>query len=250
MVRTSAVYERIKALIVEGRFAMGERLGEDRLSELVGASRTPIREALARLETEGFVVYSRNRGHRVVTYTAQDVYDIYACRALLESEAARLVAQAGLSDADAQELTALVDRMDECLRDRLERPAVRRRFLMLNHQFHGRLYGAVSNLHLQHMIGRMTDIPSVIRNYFNFSDSQLQESQAAHRGILRAILNRDPDRAAALMREHIWAARDRMLVSGEPADPPLSSRPNGRSRSRSRSSQDREAFHDKDHVEA
>jgi GntR family transcriptional regulator of vanillate catabolism len=205
-------YATLRALVLAGRFEMGERLGEDRLASELGTSRTPVRAALARLVADGYVTYSPHRGHRMKVYSADDVREIYACRAVLESEAVRLLAEQGASDAQLEALHDLVRRMDDCIgAETRGSAALRARYLTLNHAFHAALYAACPNAHLRSLVDQLTELPLVIRNFFNFSDEEFLESHLTHRRILSAIVNRESLRAASLMREHIWVARDRML---------------------------------------
>jgi GntR family transcriptional regulator of vanillate catabolism len=205
-------YATLRGLILAGRFEMGERLGEDRLASELGTSRTPVRVALSRLVADGYVTYSPHRGHRMKVYSAEDVREIYACRAILESEAVRLLAERGAPDDVIATLRELMRQMEVCVRADAQAPAgLRARYLPLNHAFHAALYGACPNAHLRTLIGQLTDLPLVIRNYFRFSGDEFLESHVAHGRILSAIANRESLRAASLMREHIWVARDRML---------------------------------------
>ena len=84
-------YGRIRQMILSGDLAMGARIIETRIAEQLGQSRTPIREALRLLASDGLVVFEPNRGYQVICYTRADVREIYSCRVLLESEAVRLV---------------------------------------------------------------------------------------------------------------------------------------------------------------
>ncbi|MFM1987343.1 MAG: Carbon starvation induced regulator [Pseudomonadota bacterium] len=205
-------YATLRAMVLSGRFEMGERLGEESLAAELGASRTPVRAALARLVADGVVTYSPNRGHRMKVYTVDDVREIYGCRAILESEAVRLVAERGIDDASLAALQRVLERMETCLRAEGASEAERRaRYLTLNHEFHATLYAACPNGHLRALIDGLTDLPPVIRNYFNFSGDEFIESHVAHERIVSAIAAREPLRAQSLMREHIWVARDRML---------------------------------------
>ena len=92
----------------------------------------------------------------------------------------------------------------------------------MNNQFHQQLYAGCGNEMLLTMIRKVTDIPVGIRHYFRFSDDLLAGSHVAHRKIFQATVNRQPERASALMREHIWTAKDRMIDPSEietPTDP-------------------------------
>ena len=215
-------YGRIRQMILSGDLPMGARIIETRIAEQLGQSRTPIREALRLLASDGLVVFEPNRGYRVVCYTRADVREIYSCRVLLESEAVRLVAERGLSPDRAALLESLLAEADAAFAANLEPEILRQRFLAVNNQFHQQLYAGCGNEMLLTMIRKVTDIPVGIRHYFRFSDDLLAGSHVAHRKIFQATVNRQPERASALMREHIWTAKDRMIDPSEietPTDP-------------------------------
>lgn len=208
------VYDQLRRQIVSGAIAMGERLRETHLAMRLNVSRTPIREALQQLLAEG-MVEADAQGFRATVYSPARVAEIYGCRAILESESARLVALAGLSSEAQLQLEQAVGICDRLLadaraHDRVSDAEVRRAFLEQNNIFHAVLHDACPNRMLRELIHQVGEIPASIRNYFRFSDDQLFESHSAHRRILRAVIARDGERAAAQMREHIWAARDRM----------------------------------------
>lgn len=213
----SDTVEHLRRWVLDGTLGMGERLNVVRLAKLLHSSRTPVREALSRLTAEGFATFVPNRGHFVVVYTAERVAEIYGCRAVLESEAARLAARAGLPDRDRAEMERILDQIDALIE-----PAgdlgPRIELVTLNNQFHELIYARCGNGELQRLIRKVNMIPQAIRNYFRFSERQLQDSNRAHRLILRALIERDGERAGAAMREHIWAARDRMLPVDQAAD--------------------------------
>ncbi len=204
-------YERVRQMILSGQLAMGSRIVETRIAAELGQSRTPIREALRRLSADGLVVFRPNRGYEVRCYSPADVAEIYSCRVLLESEAVRLVAHRGLDPDRADCLEELLQEADEAFGANLPPETLRQRFLSLNNQFHQVLYAGSGNETLLNLIRRVTEIPVGIRHYFRFSDDLLASSHAAHRKIFEATLSRQPERAGALMREHIWTARDRMI---------------------------------------
>lgn len=205
-------YATLRAMVLAGRFEMGERLGEESLATELGISRTPVRAALSRLVADGFLTYSPNRGHRMMVYTADDVREIYGCRAVLESEAIRLVAERGIDEDTLAVLNRVMADMNDCIQAPGTAPSkLRERYLPLNHAFHATLYAACPNTHLHALIEKLTELPPVIRNYFNFNGEEFIESHVAHERIVSSIVAREPLRAASLMREHIWIARDRML---------------------------------------
>lgn len=212
--QSSKAYGRIKAMICDGTIAMGERLREVHLAQSLRVSRTPIREALQQLAAAG-LVEADVHGFRATVYSPARVAEIYGCRALLESESARLVALHGISADSLQRMEHAVAACEVLLAEartagRVSDIAVRRDFLEHNNTFHAALHESCPNAMLRELIAQVGDIPASIRNYFRFSDDQLFESHNVHKQILRAIAARDGERAAAQMREHIWAARDRM----------------------------------------
>lgn len=218
---------RLREWVLDGTLPMGARLNVVQLAQSLNASRTPVREALSRLTAEGFATFVPNRGHFVVIYTAQRVAEIYGCRAVLESEAARLAARVGIGQVERAEMETILDAIDTVLATDCEE-AARLELVALNNRFHELVYAQCGNRELLRLINQVTTIPRSIRNYFRFSREQLQDSNRAHRVVLRALVDGDGDRAAAAMREHIWAARDRMLPHDDanrilqlrPAPPP------------------------------
>ncbi|WP_108659223.1 GntR family transcriptional regulator [Acuticoccus kandeliae] len=210
----SEAHETLRAWVLTGVLPMGARLNVVQLARALNSSRTPVREALSRLTAEGFATFVPNRGHFVAVYTAARVAEIYSCRAILESEATRLAARAPLEAETAARLAEILDTIDGLIAGGCDEEA-REALAHLNHEFHEAIYARCGNQELQRLIAQVTTIPSAIRHYFRFSPEQLSDSNRAHRTILRAILDGDGDRAAAAMREHIWAARDRMLPPDE-----------------------------------
>lgn len=211
---TDALF-RLREWVLDGTLQMGERLNVVKLAEILQSSRTPVREALSRLTSEGFATFVPNRGHFVVVYTAERVAEIYGCRAVLESEAARLAARAGLPASDRIEMERIIDEIDAKLVNAAADEGRLLKLVALNNRFHEMIYARCDNAELRRLIHQTTTIPRSIRNYFRFSERELQESNRVHRLILRAVADGEGDRAAAAMREHIWAARDRMLPRDE-----------------------------------
>ncbi|HEX7127437.1 MAG TPA: FCD domain-containing protein, partial [Thermodesulfobacteriota bacterium] len=153
--------------------------------------------------------------HRARRYTEADVRDLYACRAILEAEAMREVAARGLSAEQAAALERIVLGMEAILEKSAASghygPEMRDTFRRMNNEFHGFLYSLVQNRTLKKLIDQITDLPFAVRTFANFTPDQIRESHVAHKRILAALIARDAVRADALMREHIWAARDRVL---------------------------------------
>lgn len=204
-------YEAIRRAIVEGRYRPGQRLVEQRLGEEFTLSRTPVREALRRLETEGLVNTERNRGASVRALTAADIVDLYELRARLESLAAEQAAErASLAQ------HAAIDEAAAAFEDAVQRSpsglqAVRR-MSQANQRFHGAIVGAASHPRLERILARTVDVPLVFRAFRQFHRAEAERSATFHRLIRDAVVERQPDRAGRLMTEHILQGRDVLLA--------------------------------------
>ncbi|MCP4433770.1 MAG: GntR family transcriptional regulator [Gammaproteobacteria bacterium] len=218
-------YRQLKQMMVEGQFEMGIKLTESTLAKQLDLSRTPIRQALARLESEGFVEYEDRRGHRTRVFTDLDVQQIYAVRALVESEAAQLSCEKGFSVEQLEELGSLIERMGLTLAPDagLPQTEVRARFMKLNHRFHWIIYSNCPNTYLISLMRQFVELPLVIRNFFHFSYDRLQRSQQDHQLILAAIKKNASDEVRKLFSSHILASQSQMIpnkkVAGMPGSP-------------------------------
>ncbi len=205
-------YERLKQMILDGDLPMGARMLETKLAPLLAMSRTPIREALQQLLSEGMLEEDE---HGIVTkkYTHDQILEVYDCRALLESEAVKIIAESGIAANVRLRLQETID-VCESILDAFEQTndqaQLRRAFLKQNNVYHNTLYECCPNQTLLDLLRRTERLPEPIRNYASFSKEQLLASHLGHKQIVHAIDMNDKERAAALMREHIWSARDRM----------------------------------------
>lgn len=196
------VYERIVQLIRDDHFIPGRPLRESAIAAELNVSRTPVREALRRLATEGTVEITPNRGATLVDYTESDVADIWALRALLEPYAARLAAERG----DAEHLVSfesLYEAMERCVRagdlDGLTD---------LNNEFHGEIVEASGSRVLRDALALVRKKPLVRRTFGHYSPAQLQRSQQHHRDLIDAIRAQNGGWAESTMRAHIEAGQE------------------------------------------
>ncbi|MFK0150785.1 GntR family transcriptional regulator [Streptomyces sp. NPDC090493] len=205
---SDSVYESIKAMVMDHEIAPGARVGIDALSRTLGVSPTPVREALARLESDGLVVKRALSGYRATELlTRQGLAELYEMRLLLEPRAAALAA----ANATEEQLDGL-ERIVEEMQDQPSpdgRYASYRDFAALDQRFHEAigqaahrplLADAVQRLHAHLHVFRLGDVvgaggPTV----------------AEHDRIVRAVLRRNPDRAAEAMTEHLTRSMERQL---------------------------------------
>lgn len=198
-------YDSARAAIASGRYPSGTPLREEELAEAAGVSRTPVREALRRLAAEGLVDLASRRGARVAAWSPDDVEEIFALRADLEGNAARLAAKRA-SAAECASLRRLCDDMERALDDRPQDWLVR--VNQANAGFHRGVLDASANARLASMVGSVTERTLVERTFHLYDNAELYRSVRHHRELTDAIAARDPDWAEAAMKVHIYAGRD------------------------------------------
>lgn len=223
-------YERIRQAIVEGRLAPGTRLVEQRLATEFGLSRTPVREALRRLEASGLVRTEMNRGAMVRPITREDIEDLYELRAHLEKLAAARAATRATAE-ERQAIHAAAQRFDESVSaGSAHRIDSMREVSHANQVFHSLIVEASHHTPLAEMLERAVDVPLVFSAFQQFDASELERSGLFHRMIADAIEAGEAERASGLMAEHIFQGRDRLLRGLEPvqdAGPSRRSRDDG-----------------------
>lgn len=200
-------YDRIKQGIIAGSFEPGVVLTESALSEWCGVSRTPVREALGRLEQDGLV--TRNgRGVTVTVRTPEEILDIYETRIALEATAARMAAarHGVLDPARLQHVAAATERVDR---------SDPRAMAEANRAFHRAVWEATHNRSLIDLLERLN------LHLLRYPETTLtapgrwEKAQTEHRTLLAAILDRDATRACEAAEVHFRAARDVRLEMWE-----------------------------------
>lgn len=205
--RADYVKERIREAIQTGRYQPGDRIRESEVAEWLEVSRTPVREALRRLESDGLVGFESWRGVVVADLDRQQVSELYAMREVLEGAAARLAARQ-IDDAEIDLLEAFLARADACAKDADAQAKI-------NRQFHETIYAAAHNRYLTQTLAQLRNALALLRGTTFAVPGRAQTAAAEHRQILEAIRNRDPEAAEAAARSHIAAsqrARLQLLV--------------------------------------
>jgi DNA-binding GntR family transcriptional regulator len=204
-------YEQIYRRIIEGVYRPGERLIEQRIAEELAVSRTPVREALVRLEGAGLVVNARHKGAMVRSLTREDIVDLYELRAVLESLAAKRAASRADEDAMTRMAEAIVS-FDEAITQAWPMTIDQLRALnTANRQFHETVLTAARHPLLGQLLSVTVDAPLVFQAFRRFDQSESERSNLFHRLIRNAIAAGDGERAARLMTEHIDEGRDVLL---------------------------------------
>lgn len=198
-----AAYGVIRAGILSGEFARGQRLREEELAERVGVSRTPVREALRRLDAEGLIDFTPNRGARVTAWSGRELEDLYEARALLEGYGARLAA-ARITTEELDELALIAEKM-AALAEIDPKPADE--LTTLNGRFHRTIVQASRNSQLDSLVRGLMDVPLIYRTFQRYSPERMRAAQFHHNELVNALRARDGEWAESVMRAHILAAR-------------------------------------------
>jgi DNA-binding GntR family transcriptional regulator len=199
---TDVAYEQLKAAIVELRIPPGERLREAAIAQGLNVSKTPVREALARLEQDGLVELSSFKSAVVTQYTAHDLGEIYELREIIEVATARAAAES-MSDTGLAELGRIAR---ECVRLSDGPELVR-----LISEFDTVLFREVSNQRIRAILDNLAGHLTRIGLLAGEIPGRNAASAREHAQIYAAIERRDPEAAERFMREHIRSVRDNQL---------------------------------------
>jgi DNA-binding GntR family transcriptional regulator len=187
------VYDVLKEMIADQRFTPGSCINVERLTQELGVSRTPIWEAIRRLEQEGIVIHTPHKGVRVRELTRKMALELYEVRENMESLAARLAAERATSE--------LLAEMEECLseQEKIVEGEDAVAYSSADHRFHLLIYDASGNALLKDMLTglRYKALPLAFKLSPHFS-----EFIGYHRQILDAFRSRDGQAAEVAIRQH------------------------------------------------
>lgn len=195
-----AIYATLREAILRGILPAGERLGEIQLAGLFERSRTPVREAILRLESEHLAERSARRGFVVAGITREEVLEVYAVREMLDGLAARLAAQ-GILSPELGHLTWLNARMRKAAEQQDYQL-----MLDLNIEFHEKIGSASRNTRL---LNFMRQIHDWVRRFPSTTFShpgRTMEAVDEHDEIIEALSKRDSEAAERLARRHMARA--------------------------------------------
>ena len=189
------VAEKLRARILNHSLGAGSWIDEQALAAEFGISRTPLREALKVLAAEGLVTMKLRRGAYVTEVSERDLADVFHLLALLESDAAAIVAQ--------QATVAQIAQL-ELLHQQLQSAADDRdRFFAANEAFHMKLLELADNRWRVQMVVDLRKVMKLNRHHSLFKQGRLEASLDEHRALMAALKASDPQAAGRLMREHM-----------------------------------------------
>lgn len=203
---SETAYRRIRKAIELGQLQPRARLREDDLAQWLEMSRTPVREAVRRMEAEGFFT-RESRSLVVASLDQQSVVELYAMREVLEGTAAAFAAQ----QASPVEVATLRELCDIEARILGQHDDIVRH----NERFHLAVYGAAHNKYLLKSLAALRDTRMLLGPTTLSSDARIRSAYEEHLAIVGAIERRDAATAEAVAREHIKsAARERLRTIG------------------------------------
>lgn len=203
LTHAATVYEYVQRAIMDGTLAPGEVLREASVAEWCGVSRTPVREALQRLEQDGLVRRTAT-GMVVRQRTIEETLDMYDARLLLEAAAAKFAAERR-TDVDLWQLKAALQAGEKAL------PDAASELVAANTQFHEAVWRASHSQSLLELLERLV-------NRWRYPETTLttpgrwEQAMVEHRALFEAIASRDAEKAYALAEAHLKAARELRLA--------------------------------------
>lgn len=194
---TMQAYLTLKQRIIDLQLRPGEILLVQPLAKELGISRTPVREAMVRLEQEGFVEEAEGKKFRVSEITLKSVLEIHEIRELLELHAAKKAAL-NRTVAQLEPILQLAERMKQALKDGNQAS-----FFEADMEFHARILHICDNQTLENLMFQLNEKIQRIRYLTTYVPLRLEETIGEHDAILDAILNRDGEAAQRAMKAHL-----------------------------------------------
>lgn len=200
------IYEGLRTAIISGVIPTGERINEKYYAECLNVSRTPVREALRRIQDEDIVEYIPNYGIVVRQFTMEDVHEIYQIRTSLDILAAEN-AMKMMTEDDFITMEDLLDRTDEAQR-------VNNVDLVINlsREFNSLLYTFSRMPRLESIQNRLRDYLSRFRDISLTADSRRERALAEHRLICRCLKNKETEQLRMVISEHLALSEDFILI--------------------------------------
>lgn len=196
------VYKNLKGNILNGELSPNTRLIEEKLADEMGTSRTPVREAIQKLEKEGLIKKLPRGGFIVSEITDEDIDEVFGIRGILEGYAGYLATlKAGVEDIEA--LEEIVRKEEECMKDHNMDEIVR-----LNTEFHDRLYRTAKSERLYNIINDLRDFiyrfRKIIFRFTGMAEISIQD----HKDMIRLMKSKKASRVESLIRRHITRGKN------------------------------------------
>jgi DNA-binding GntR family transcriptional regulator len=195
----------LRQAILDGYFEPGERLVQEAIAEDLGVSRTPLREAITALESEGLLQSKPHRGVFVAKVSKKDIREVFALRALLEAEVARQAAST-IPDAVLNDLETRLKAAQQAYEDGDHVAQFE-----ADRYFHETLREFIENSLLREVLDGVNNRISIVRRFAQTKPgSHVDKFAEEHLAILEALQQRDSERAARLMQSHLKNSGQRL----------------------------------------
>ncbi|KAA0971979.1 GntR family transcriptional regulator [Aureimonas fodinaquatilis] len=190
------VYEQLKDLAIRFKLLPGDRVNEVELARQLGVSRTPLREALNRLVSEGFLIFVPGKGFFRRSLDVKEIFDLYEMRQALEMALAEMAVQRATPEKIQEIRDFLVVSMTE------DPNRTVNDLVSLDEEFHERMASLSGNLEMLHTLRTINARIRFIR-WVNMENGRRRQTQCEHEAILDAIANHDVEKARSLLQAHI-----------------------------------------------
>ncbi|WP_379551585.1 GntR family transcriptional regulator [Qipengyuania sp. DGS5-3] len=195
-------YDTIRSMIISGELSSGDALGEEALADMCGVSRTPIREALRRLESDMLIRKTESQRSFVADWSLDDIEDVFELRAMLEGHAAQRAA-GRMTDEVLQKLREFNAIIGKAVSKSSPDVDV---FLEQNRAFHALILKTAGSQRLETLLQALIEQPVIWRTAHHYGDDELRRSHQEHDELIAAFLRRDDAWAGSIMSGHIRRA--------------------------------------------
>lgn len=199
-----SIAEALRTSILRGQLKPGLKISEPALAQQFGISRTPVREALRQLDSEGFMQVLPRRGARVAPLSERDIHEYYEIKAVLEGFAARL-ATSHITDKEIDKMHHINTEMEKA-----NKAQDYKRVFRLHNEFHGVFLRVSGNDHLYHLINMLVLKFQRFRILLAIAGKS-EDSIAQHWEIIQAFRERDAEKAAHLVAENANLGKEVMI---------------------------------------
>jgi DNA-binding GntR family transcriptional regulator len=189
------VYRELREMAIAFEIRPGERLNEIALAKHLGVSRTPLREAINRLCSEGFLTFSTNQGFFRKSLEVKEIFDLYEFRQKLEVAGVKLAAERATAD----QIAAIDQFLEQSSKEVPTRTTLE--MVALDEEFHEQLMTLSGNSEMLHSLKNINGRMRYVR--WVDMDGRRSTTQGEHKAIMKKVRDRDPEGAAQLMSNHI-----------------------------------------------
>lgn len=212
MPASETAYQKIRTFILQGEAMPGMQLTEEKLAEISGVSRTPVRDAVRRLENEMLVVRSASKRLSVADWSDGEVDEMFTLRGMLEAHAAARAAHR-IDDMALETLSAINKELKNAVK---QSPPDVTSFLAANRRFHDLILECAQSPRLSKLMPALVEQPVVRQTAHQYSKTQLNQSAVDHDELISAFAAKDASWAKSVMTSHIRRAFHSFNITAAP----------------------------------